>query len=501
MNVYHYLMENARPEAAAVISSEGTTTYGDLIAQADRIASTLATLDVRKGDRVSIIGENSPFWIASYLAILKVGAVAVPLPLRLTDERVRAALSGVGVQAACVDAKRVEKYSSAFPANLTVISDQPTAANYPFRVVVPETRGAVETCPVDDRIDLAALMFTSGSTGQPNAVKVSHRNIIANTDSILAYLDLTHDDRIMVVLPFEYCFGTSLLHTHLRVGGSLVLRNSFLFLEDLLNDLDTLACTGLAGVPITFQHLLRRSSLPRRPFPHLRYVQQAGGRLPDTFIKEFVAAQPQVKFFVMYGQTEATARLSYLPPERLADKLGSIGRGIPGVTLSVLDSDGTPVAPGEVGEIVAEGDNITLGYWTPEVSRQPFRDGKLYTGDMARVDDEGFIFIVDRVSDFIKASGHRVSSREIEEVLAQIPDIVEVAVVGMPHPDFGEAARAFVVTKKNSALTEKDIVDYCKKRLAPYIVPREVIFLPELPKNDAQKVLKTALKQWSRETT
>ncbi|MFN8452223.1 MAG: AMP-binding protein [Anaerolineae bacterium] len=325
---------------------------------------------------------------------------------------------------------------------------------------------------------------------------MSHRNIAANTDSIIEYLELTSADRIMAILPFEYCFGASLLHTHLRVGGSLVLRNSFTYLEDLLNELDEQACTGIAGVPSSYQHLLRRSSFPNRQFPHLRYVQQAGGRLPDAFIREFLASQPNVKFYLMYGQTEATARLSYLPPERLADKLGSIGRGIPGVRLSVLDADGSPVKPGEVGEIVAEGDNVTLGYWVDDPAKAPFRDGKLYTGDMARTDEEGFIFVADRVSDFIKPSGHRVSSREVEEVLAQITEILEVAVVGMPDSELGEAARAFVVLRRNSTLSAKDITDYCKKRLPSYIIPREIVFMPELPKNESQKILKKALKQY-----
>jgi long-chain acyl-CoA synthetase len=491
-NLYSYLLVNARPDAPAVITKQETTTYSSLIEQAESVACTLQTVGVQKSDRVGLIAENSPFWIACYLAILKLGAVATPLPLRLTDERVQMALTITGCHVVCMDTKRLGKYT--LPKGCVVVTSQPSADAPDAVVPVPHTSAA--TCPVVGHDDLAALMFTSGSTGEPNAVKVSHRNIAANTDSIIEYLSLTSADRTMVVLPFEYCYGTSLLHTHLRVGGSLVLHNSFVFLEDLLNRMDSEACTGFAGVPTTYQHLLRRSSFPRRQFSQLRYAQQAGGRLPDAFIHEFVAAQPNVRLFVMYGQTEATARLSYLPPDRLGDKLGSIGRGIPGVSLYVLNSDGVPVQPGEIGEIVAEGDNVALGYWMPDPSKAPFRNGKLYTGDMARVDDEGFIFIADRVSDFIKPNGHRVSSREIEEVLAQIPDVVEVGVVGMPDLELGEAARAFVVKLKGSALSEKDILDYCKKRLPLFVVPREVVFMPELPKNEAQKVLKKLLKEY-----
>lgn len=494
-NLYNYLLGNAQSDAVAVISAEGTATYADLIRQAEQIASTLVALQVGKGDRVGIIGENSLFWIASYLAILKIGAVATPLPLRLSEAQVTATFTAFRLKAACLDARRLQKYVSAIPGDVRLISNQPQDASFSRQVRVPTEQTGAATCPVADRQDLAALMFTSGSTGQPNAVKVSHRNIAANTESIIQYLELSASDRMMVVLPFEYCFGTSLLHTHLRVGASLVLHNSFVFLEDLLNELDDLACTGFAGVPATFQHLLRRSSLPQRQFPHLRYVQQAGGRLPNTLINEFLVAQPTVRFFLMYGQTEATARLSYLPPERLSDKLGSIGRGIPGQTLQVLNAEGNPVAPGELGEIVAEGDNVALGYWMDDPAKQPFRKGKLYTGDMAYVDTEGFIYVADRASDFIKPNGHRVSSREVEEVLAQIPDMIEAAVIGIPHAELGEAVCAFVVLKKNSTLSEKDILAHCKKQLQSYIVPREIIMMAELPKNDSQKVLKKELKQ------
>jgi acyl-coenzyme A synthetase/AMP-(fatty) acid ligase len=195
----------------------------------------------------------------------------------------------------------------------------------------------------------------------------------------------------------------------------------------------------------------------------------------------------------MYGQTEATARLSYLPPERLDDKLGSIGRGIPGVTLQTLDPAGKPVTPGEVGEIVASGDNIELGYWVPDPAKDSFRDGKLYTGDLARVDDDGYLYITGRLSEFIKPSGHRISVKEIEDALIELPDVVEVAVVGVPDPVFGEAAKAYVVAREGSDLGEKTLVDHSKRRLPPYAVPRAVEFVSELPKNAHHKVLRRAL--------
>lgn len=486
MNLYDYLLAHAAPEKVAILTRRESVTYGELTALAGQVAAALGEAGAGKGSRVGILAENSPYWVACYLAILKMGAVAVPFPARLTGEKVRALAELTSCRVLCCDAPRARVAAANVPEGCAVLTPDLVAA-------APVTGEPAPSSDVDERRDLAALMFTSGSTGEPNAVRVSHRNIMANTAAIVEYLGLTGADRIMVVLPFDYCFGLSLLHTHLRVGGSLALNNASQFAEDVLNDMERYECTGFAGVPAIYGHLLRRSSLPRRALPHLRYVQQAGGKLAPSLITEFRQALPHVRFFVMYGQTEATSRLSYLPPERLDDKLGSIGRGIPGVTLRVLDEAGQPVAPGETGEIVAEGANVTLGYLVPDPAKNGFRDGRLYTGDQGRVDEDGFIYLVGRISDFIKPSGHRISSKEIEDVLAELPEVVEVAIVGIPDADLGEAAKAFLVTRDGVELPYKQIADHCKGRLPAYAVPREVAYLRELPKNGSQKVIKRAL--------
>src|SRR6185503_8657983 len=225
---------------------------------------------------------------------------------------------------------------------------------------------------------------------------------------IVSYLSLNDRDRIMAVLPFHYCYGASLLHTHLLVGGEVVIENRFMYPETVLQRLIETRCTGFAGVPSHFQILLRNSSLRNKRFPDLRYVQQAGGYLAPGFILELRAALPDTQVFIMYGQTEATARLSFLPPDQLETKLGSIGKGIPDVTLRVVNEHGQEVQPGEVGEIVAEGASITRGYWqASRETEEVFRNGALYTGDLARVDEDGFIFIVDRAKDFLKCRGEK----------------------------------------------------------------------------------------------
>ena len=256
-------------------------------------------------------------------------------------------------------------------------------------------------------------------------------------------------------------------------------------------------CTGVAGVPSTYQLLLRRSRFRELSFPRLRWFQQAGGKLPNPCIQEILQAFPSVQYFLMYGQTEATARLSYLPPERLTDKLGSIGTGLPSTRLEVIRPDGTPVQPGtgETGEIVASGDNIAVGYWNdPAETANYFRGGRLFTGDIARVDEDGFIFIVERERDMIKSGGNRVSAKEVEDVIAELPAVVEVAVVGAPHELLGEAIKAFVVLASGNELTPAQIEAHCRGRLAAHKVPEEVLILKNLPHNSSGKVLKPSLR-------
>jgi acyl-CoA synthetase (AMP-forming)/AMP-acid ligase II len=198
----------------------------------------------------------------------------------------------------------------------------------------------------------------------------------------------------------------------------------------------------------------------------------------------------------MYGQTEATARLSYLEPEMLATKPGSIGRSIPGVTLRVLRSDGQPAAVGELGEIVASGDNVTLGYLRdPAATAAHFRDGQLWTGDLAVVDDDGDIFIRDRQRDFIKVGGQRVGSKEVEDVIAELADVVEVAVIGIPHEVLGEAIGAYIVARPRSTLTGDQVIRHCRSHLGSEREPRLVEFRKELPKNESGKIMKAAVKR------
>jgi len=490
MNTADYLLQVGDDRSVALLTRQAEHTYRELRDASARLLGELISAGVQPDDRVGILATNSLFWAAAYLAVLKMGAIAVPFPTVSTPEDLQRKAQFVDCKTMFVETRLLRKFSAVFNLEYSIINDDV--------FVQPGPKFWPDPQPNFDIDQDAALMLTSGTTARPRAVRITHRNIQANTNSIIEYLELNADDRILVVLPFYYCFGTSLLHTHLRVGGSLALCNTFAYPETALDMIEVTHSTGLAGVPSTYQTLLRNTSFPTRNLTTLRKIQQAGGKLPIVFIQELMEALPDARIFIMYGQTEATARLSYLPPELLTTKTGSIGKGIPGVKLDVVNDDGEPVVPGEVGEIIALGENISPGYYNdPEISAEKFGAGFLKTGDLAKVDEDGFIYIVDRKSDFIKSLGHRVSSQEIEENILKLPEVISAAAIGVRDEVMGEAIRVFVTLQSSSHISPDDIINYCRQKMARHMVPKEVIILDRLPMNAHGKVVKSKLRDWA----
>ncbi len=501
INVAQYLLVGKDSRRTALSFLQSTVSYGDLTAQAGRIAAYLLRCHARPGDRVLLVSDNSFFWVACYLGTLQAGLITVLIPANSSASDLASVLRMSGAGIVCAQASVVATYGSAFSGtHLLTDRASPPAPRVLSQVncsTLSSTQPPVTDYAPVNHDQLAAVVFTSGSTGQPRGVMITHSNIIANTESIVSYLSLNQQDRMMAVLPFHYCYGASLLHTHLRVGGEVVVDNRFMYPETVLQRMKDLQCTGFAGTPSHFQILLRGSSLKRKRFPSLRHVQQAGGHLAPIFVRELMETLPDTRIYIMYGQTEATARLSYLAPEMLEAKLGSIGKGAPGVTLRVLDEQGRDVRPGEVGEIVAEGANVAKGYWhEPKESETVFRNGLLYTGDLARIDEDGFIYIVDRTKDFLKCRGEKISCRQIEEAVVECGELVEAAVVGIPDDVLGEAVKVFAVPRnKHVDGLEERIASYCRTRLPLHQLPKQIVVLRSLPKNIAGKVMKSILKR------
>ncbi|MFW9801874.1 MAG: class I adenylate-forming enzyme family protein [Candidatus Thorarchaeota archaeon] len=496
MNIVNDLFQKSRNlRKIALFAGDQTITYPELYSNIQTVSAKLMDLGHKLNDKILLISDNSFFWVSAYFGTMGAGLVSVPLHNSVSEDHLDFVVESCEIETCFIQKrylKKVQKYNFE-----NIITDEKSIEGTTYFGSIP--RKEFEFLDIDAVKTLAVILFTSGSTGTPKGVMLSHHNIHWNTSSIVEYLELSEKDRMMVVLPFSYCYGASWLHSLTKVGGQNVLNNRFMFPGKVLDEMVEKECTGFAGVPSTFQILLRRSPLKKMKFPHLRFVAQAGGKLTNPFIIELMETLSTTKIFIMYGQTEATARLSYLPPDLLESKLGSCGKGIPRTTLEVLKEDGTPVSPGEIGEIVASGGNIMMGYWKdPEGTAKNLRDGKLYTGDLATVDEEGFIYVVDRQKEFIKSGGHRISPREIEATIAKISDVVEVGVIGVPDDIMGEAVKAYVVIRGGSTLSEKVIIDHCRKNLPSFKVPKHIKFLDTLPKNESEKVMMSELKELNK---
>ena len=486
MNFGWYLLEKSRcQEKVFVTGDQGTLTYPEFVKKLENLSSVIYN---RYGTRKKflLMADNTPFFIISYLSIIYSGNIAVLVETRISKKDLTGIIDSSSLTAAFVQ----KKYSNNFEGSGVALIDE---------TIIDENSDNLflNPPPAMQEDDLAVIIFTSGSTGTKKGVMLTHKNLIANTCSIIDYLTLDETDRICVVLPFFYCYGASLLHTHLRVGGSVVL-NQKPFLGSINKDIDTYACTGFAGVPSTYQILMNKTLFLQQKFPSLRYFTQAGGQLPNRYITLLADTFPQKKVFVMYGATEATARLSYLPADLVMCKMGSIGKGIPGVTLAVLDENGLPVQPGKTGEIAARGDNIMKGYYQdPEGTAAVIKNGWLYTGDLATIDDEGFIFVVGRSKNIIKSGGYRISPNEIENEILSCEKFKGCVVYGIPDEIMGEAVVAVIQVPNtvDPSDLKSEVLTHCNKRLPSYKVPKKIFFIDEFPLNSSNKLDMARLKE------
>jgi acyl-CoA synthetase (AMP-forming)/AMP-acid ligase II len=491
MTFTDYVFEfSSKLNKIAIITKESIG-YKELYSNVLAISDAIKGNSVKNQEKIILISQNSEFFIECYFGIIKSGSTCVPINPTLCKEDIEYIISSCDAKIIFIEKCILNKLKECINIGTKIITEE-TLDEF----LINKDKEDKKELKIDFKNDVAVILFTSGSTAKPKGVMLTHYNLCYNTNSIIEYLKLTSIDRMEVVLPFYYCFGTSLLHTHLRVGGSLVINNRFMFPESVLDDIEKYKCTGFAGVPSNYQILLRKSSIKERNLSSLRYVAQAGGRLPDGFIKELKQTLNEVEIFIMYGQTEATARLSYLPPNMLEEKLGSIGKGIPGTELKVIDKEGNEIKAGEIGEVVASGGNIMKGYFNDkEETDKVINKGYLYTGDLATIDNEGYIYIVAREKQIIKSGGNRISPQEIENMIIQIPSVIEVAVIGTPDDILGEAIKAFIVLSKDALkIDEKYIIEYCRDKLSSYKVPKYVVFLDGLPKNSSGKVLVGELK-------
>jgi acyl-CoA synthetase (AMP-forming)/AMP-acid ligase II len=489
----------AFPDKIALVHEGARVSYGELLERSNAAAGTLRELGVGEGDRVAFAFPNCEAYVELYYGILKAGAVAVPLNTGMRREQIDRMLATLEPKILLVATQYRALFPEpllprAFPALFVETDDRPSATPVTLGPAAPVAMpwslliaggGSHPALAEEDEDGLASIIYTSGSTADPKGVMLSHRNIAANTRSIREYLQIGPDDCQMVVLPFYYVMGKSLLNTHIHAGAKLVINNRFTFTSAVFAQMIEEGVTSFSGVPSTYTHLLHRSSLElyRDKLQTLRYCSQAGGHMsPETKIALKQALPMHTRLYVMYGATEASARLTYLPPERLEEKPDSIGIPIPGVSVRILGPDGAEAEEGQVGEIVARGDNIMVGYFRDaEATRQKLCAQGLRTGDMGFKDKDGFIHLVGRNDDMLKIRGHRISPQEIVDALMQTRLISETFVYSVPDELEGGRIEAIAVPIPDQC-KESDVLARCRKNLPFFKCPRRIRFVDSLPK-------------------
>ena len=515
--VHHLLAASAArtPEALGLVThapDPRRLTYAQVAAAAHRVAAHLLGLGVARGDRIALLAQNGLEWVAGWYGALAAGAIVVPINTAADPHSLVHYVHDAGARVLIVGPRmeRVVAQAGAALGAITIVCAPAMVGNLgkalPAATVVagPDERdpGLVDPGPppvalVD--LDLAAIIYTSGSTGKPRGAVLQHRNLMSNLRSIVDYLALAADDRVLALLPFYYVYGLSVLNMTIAAGGAVVVENRFQYPATALETLEREGCTGFAGVPSTFAILMNRSDFAARAragLPALRWVTQAGGGMSPTLTREVHdALGPARRLFVMYGATEASARLAYLPPAELPEAIGSIGRAIPNVELTVRNPDGAPCPVDEVGELYARGSNLMVGYWNdPDETARVLGPHGYRTGDLARRDAAGRFWLVGRARDMLKVGGHRVSAREIEDAILAHPDAHEAAVIGIADELLGDKLRAYVVPKVEGALDGQGVGAFLRERLPAYKIPDQILIRTELPKNESGKVMKEVLR-------
>jgi len=513
MLVQHFLERSAEryPNKTALICGDQRPTYAQVDERANRLAHALIDGGVQRGDRVAIYLPNSVEAVVAIFAVLKAGAAFVVVNATTKRDKLAYVLGNCRAAALVAHARHASLVAALSPSGLSA-----TVPSLQLAILcgaLPgSSRSSVACLAYDDimstyppnrppcrniDLDLACLIYTSGSTGDPKGVVSGHNNVVFASGSIIEYLENTPDDVVINVLPLSFDYGLYQLLMVFRFGGTLVLENGFAYPAAVLRVMEAERVTGFPGVPTLFVILLRMD-LSAFDLSALRYITNTAAALPPSHIVALRRKFPWATLYSMYGLTECKRTL-YLPPDQLDARPGSVGIAIPGTEVWIEDEGGQRAGPGVIGELVIRGSHVMRGYWeSPEATAARYRPGPtpseriLYSGDLFRMDEEGYLYFVARKDDVIKSRGEKVSPKEVENVLYALDGVVEAAVVGAPDPLLGQAIVAYVV-RDAAALTERDVLRHCRAHLEDFMVPQCVEFRAALPKTSSGKIRKTGL--------
>jgi len=479
------LIERLTENSCLIDAPDGQTLSGpDISGLIVGFAAGYLSSGITPGERILIVCGLTPASTLAYLGAMYAGIIPV-----LVDERALA-ISGAAT------------FSKAGAKAFWTAQDAPWA--WAAENHVQHIHGTYQPCSPSQlppaacgENDLAALMPTSGSSGVPRLVKVSHCNLRTNTEAILRSQKLDVGERAMLIMPVSYCFGASVVHTHLYQGGGVVFDSRFMFPDKVLRAIDAFRCTTLAGVPAVYNILLRRSNLRSLALPSLRRFIQAGGSLNPESIREMCRISPAADFFVMYGQTEATARISSFSATDSPRKIGSAGLPLDNLKVRIVGEDGRELPNDCTGEIQVQGPSVCSGYFDDaESTVRKFNGGWLKTGDFGSLDQDGYIWIKGRTDEFIKIRGVRVSVGEVEAHVAALPGVFECAAVGVEHPEAGEALALFVVSDCAAAdeLIDNGLAEKVRRALPAQWTCAFIKLVPDLPRTENGKIARSRLR-------
>ena len=515
--IHHMLRASARrrADAEALVHGSQRLSYAEVDRKVSGLARGLREAGLQRGDRIGIYLDASVPQTLSIFGVSRAGGVYVPINGLLFPEQVGHIARDCQMKGLITTREKLETLAQ-------TIKDTPSLD---FLILVGEggpvdvplsTYAFEELCALDlpagwrdhgIEKDLAAILYTSGSTGKPKGVMLSHAQVMAGSSIVSTYLEITESDRILAVLPFSFDAGMNQLMTAWQQGATLILIN-FVFAREVVKTLIAERVTGLAGVP-TFWSLLSQpsSGLHKQPLPHLRYITNTGGAMPQPVLAKLRELLPPTRVYLMYGLTEAF-RSTYLPPGELDRRPTSMGKAIPDTEILVINEEGKPCKPGEVGELVHRGPTVSMGYWgQPELTAKvlrphPFLPPELgdvervcYSGDYVKMDEDGFLYFIGRRDTMIKSSGFRISPTEVEEVLFKSGLLKIAAVIGIPDPVLGQTVKAFVVAREDVDLKAEGLREFCAANMPRHMVPKAIEVLDQMPRTTSGKVDYPALRR------
>jgi acyl-CoA synthetase (AMP-forming)/AMP-acid ligase II len=500
------LMEVARTGSSklAVTFEEHSFTFDELLARTFRLVHALENLGLEKGDRVAILSQNCHQYRELFWAVALGGFMIVPVNYRLTGGEIAYILNDSGAKVLLLsdeytlltDSIRVELKSVEHYVGIQTRADW--LVDYE-EMLARSTAEPPAELPLAE--DLLWLLYTSGTTGRPKGAMHTHRSVTALVDAAVKNFEIGEDTRSLVITPFYALSGGGWDSICSCMGSMTVIHRNFNpmdFLETVQND----RITDVHLVPVMINFIVNAPDIGKYDLSSLKRITYGASPMPPELLKKAIEKIGPI-FTQDYGCAEG-GLLTMLPesehvldgPEEKTRRLASCGKGLPEFDVRVLDESGNEVKPGEIGEMTVAGDCVMKGYWNmPEMTAETLRDGRLYTGDLATIDEGGFIYIVDRKKDMIISGAMNIYPREIEDVLFGHPAVLEAAVIGVPDDEWGESVKALVVLKQGMECTEDELIEFCKTRLAGYKKPRSVEFTDTLPRNPSGKVLKRELRK------